>query len=494
MINYKLLDYLKQLTSVEMDEFEDFVNSPFFNKSRQAVKLYAILLRHHPDFKRSMIRKERVFKQIYGDEPYNDDLLRKNASILTSLVKEFIKIKAFQTEEGIDQELFLLYGLRKRKNKEEYLNTKKKRDEKLSGLTYNDSQLYLKGHLNELEDLYFYMNNDMQEKAGKAITEQAEYLICYLLNNFTNCLYIMDSNRNAFNIEYGSNLIKEFINCFDIDSFVEKASELNSKNYPAFLLELNRAMMVLNPADTSYYYKCKSFIEEHPDFFDKRLKLALFFKLIFYSAGKMSEGHIEFAKELLMLYRTVLDEQLGLTDSSDGYFPAAAFRNIVVSAAASNEIPWLEEFIQKYADTLNPEWKDELVNYSNVILHFHKGSYEKALGFILDITYKNTFIKHDVLRYKLFVFYELGYTEEIESVINSFKYSVKTVADLSSQRQKVLNELIKYVRELVRFRTGIDTDPLMLERYISKLHKWKSFYRTWFIEKAEDILKNKKPA
>ncbi len=55
----KLIKILKSLSPVELNDFGEFVCSPYFNKSEKLITLYQFLKRHYPDFK-----DERA--QMYG--------------------------------------------------------------------------------------------------------------------------------------------------------------------------------------------------------------------------------------------------------------------------------------------------------------------------------------------------------------------------------------------------------------------------------------------
>ena len=75
-----MLEYFKSLSEKELEEFEDFVFSPFFNKQRNNVKLFQFLKSLYPHIKNSDISKESLSLNVYGESKVNDVKIRKLVS------------------------------------------------------------------------------------------------------------------------------------------------------------------------------------------------------------------------------------------------------------------------------------------------------------------------------------------------------------------------------------------------------------------------------
>ena len=91
MKNSKLIQLLGTLTSRELTRFEEYVHSPFFNKHQELKKLSTYLVKQGPEFKTERkLEKERIYKHLYGNVPYNDNMFYSLFSKLLKLLHEFL--------------------------------------------------------------------------------------------------------------------------------------------------------------------------------------------------------------------------------------------------------------------------------------------------------------------------------------------------------------------------------------------------------------------
>ncbi len=89
MKDTKLFRILALFSPEEYKKFGDFAASPYFNKLNNVTRLYAVLKKHHPEFRSNALTKENIFGKIFPGEKYNDVKIRALFSYLFSLAEKF---------------------------------------------------------------------------------------------------------------------------------------------------------------------------------------------------------------------------------------------------------------------------------------------------------------------------------------------------------------------------------------------------------------------
>ncbi|HHG85275.1 MAG TPA: hypothetical protein ENJ82_11065, partial [Bacteroidetes bacterium] len=106
----KLLKLYRNLSNLERKHFSDFTASPFFNKKTALVQLCTYLQSTAPQFAPEKLEKQRVFANVMGKAPFDDQQLRLFASDLIQLLNKFLSFQTF-SEMGSLPEILLLRNL-----------------------------------------------------------------------------------------------------------------------------------------------------------------------------------------------------------------------------------------------------------------------------------------------------------------------------------------------------------------------------------------------
>ena len=105
----KLTTLLKELPRKEWNAFEDFVNSPIFNKSKQLKELLAVLKEFWPDFANEKQIEARLSQKLFPEKDI--DKTEKNISNLTTrllrLLEQFLAFRYWQKDENKQDNDFL---------------------------------------------------------------------------------------------------------------------------------------------------------------------------------------------------------------------------------------------------------------------------------------------------------------------------------------------------------------------------------------------------
>ncbi|MBK9225469.1 MAG: hypothetical protein IPL67_00005, partial [Ignavibacteria bacterium] len=109
-----LIQILRTFTKDEINKFDEFLRSPFYNKKPNAIKFFSVLRKHAPDYSDENIGKESIWKQLYPGKNFNGGVLKNLILDLTKLSEKFIEV--MQMENSFPENKFLyLDALSKRK-------------------------------------------------------------------------------------------------------------------------------------------------------------------------------------------------------------------------------------------------------------------------------------------------------------------------------------------------------------------------------------------
>jgi hypothetical protein len=95
MHNNKLITILKHFNKSDLNQFHKYIVSPYFNKSKQLIKFYEIILKGINSPKISLLEKENVWKKLFTEQKYNDVRFRKLNSDLLKMIEGFLSQQIF---------------------------------------------------------------------------------------------------------------------------------------------------------------------------------------------------------------------------------------------------------------------------------------------------------------------------------------------------------------------------------------------------------------
>jgi len=120
MFNTKFSRYYSAFSAEEAKEWVTFVESPYFNKDQNVVRLAKILRKYHPNLDQKALDKKRLYQRIYGSKDYNDLKMRKLLSAGVKLIERFWVVQGVEGDT-IDYQNRLRQAFRKRELNQSYV-------------------------------------------------------------------------------------------------------------------------------------------------------------------------------------------------------------------------------------------------------------------------------------------------------------------------------------------------------------------------------------
>ncbi|RPI17545.1 MAG: hypothetical protein EHM58_08710 [Ignavibacteriae bacterium] len=454
MIKSKLFEILKTFTAEELKGFRDFVHSPFHNRNKKVRILYEIIKKYIPDFENDMLKKEKLYRLLYPGKPYNDVVMRILISDLLKLSEEYLAYQNYR-KNSINEKKFLLDELKNRKLDSLFRKNLRQAEEILCRDDAIDFKYFYE--LQNLQNLKieYLISRDKQSEIAGDVLKQGEYLIYFTLSALLNTTHELLQQESVLNINFGNNLVKEFFDNINIENVYRFIESSNSEygEIASIYYYMYKAYMSTD-GDTDYF-KLKNSIEKHFNKFTREEKFNLLLIMESICTNKVSFGKQEFYSHLMDIYELMLSDSIwGHSDTS--FIQLNLFRNIFFTAVILEKYEWAEEFVSKYKNRLIPEQRDNMLCFSNAIILFEKGEFEKALAEINKVNYNFFVFKFDARVLLLKIYCELELSEQAYSLIDSFSHFLANNKNVCAHDRERFGKFIKYIKLILKYKDTFD--------------------------------------
>lgn len=435
MKNSQLIDIIQALTKKEVRELKKWLISPAHNHRDDVIQLFDYLLQgnHLEDDK--FLEKERVFKKIFPDEPFDDAKLRQTMHFLLKAIEEYQYHQIIPTL-GVLPSIHLAIFYRNRGISKAYHKLINTIQQNLKKSKIQDEDYYRQLYLLADENYNFRSINqplkaDLQEGINNI---EINFIITKLRFSFH-----MMNHQAVMKKEYHYGLL---------ESILEYVKEKNLLEIPAIKIYYFGYLSIKHSNDEKYYFQFKdsifqySYILSHSEMRDNYL-LALN-----YCIKKINNSKLEFYAEAFELYKQGISNNVLFTD--EGTLTYSTFRNIVNTGTIVKEFAWIYSFIKGYQQYLPKEQKEETIQFSLGKYYFEKGEYDKARDQLIYINpgsiNLNLMIKSMLIR----IYYSQDEFMLLDALLESMKVYINRKESLAQQYRRPFLNLIKYTKKLVK--------------------------------------------
>lgn len=484
--NTKLIVFLNAFSNNEITEFEKFLASPFFKTSRDLMPLFNVLKRFHPDYSSEKFNEEKVFNDLYPDSKYSDkkskDLMRTVSSSLLKAAEEFLYFSDIKNNKILKNRTLLKKLMQKNLTKyyDQYLNASYvdlKADEIKFGQDYLE-----RFYLERLNTRYFSVALDFKssiEHSFDASKLISSYAVLDLIR--TAKIKLLDEKRR--NIKHENDITDRLLKTVNMEEFLNLYK--GTPQYIFLYFNYYTYKCLVTGLNNEFYQKAKSI------FFENRKALSRYDKNFFYAdlLNIVSINNInnegESRKESFSLCDLCLEDKAYKMSEND-FMQPDFYRNVIINADFLKEYEWAEKFINEYTDELNPEFRDNMKNYSKAIIDYGKGEFENSLENITKVKYDLVNFKVDVKVLMLKIFYELNLYEQAFSLTDTFKHFIKNSKHIRPEMKELYSNFLKHYTIILKLNNDSNTNETGLVR-INMEKEIQLFQRTWLFEKLKEL-------
>jgi hypothetical protein len=480
MLSPKLISFLSSFSSSELQAFDGFLRSPYFNQNSELVKLFMLLQAPLTDLpgpklqQAAKLEKKVVWKKLFGRQAYNDAKLRRYCSELLHLAYQFKYVDHCISDAK--EEIVYLLNTTKQPGMEKHFRGIDRKFNNLKQSEHQPSRDYF-------EQLYAYhmAHHRKQEATGEKLDNfrQIECADYYL-----DCHYYLQKLKHYCDALGYQNFMARKPDIRLPEDFLEKLSHSDLlKEQPWLRMYYFTARMLAAENGEPWFYKLKeqlfSEVEQLPEEDANALCIHL---SNFCIDKKINVGETAFFHELFDVYRRSIESGLLIKNEVLSH---QDYKNIISVGLHIKEFAWVEYFIQHYTEKLSAEYRENALTYNLAKVYFHQAQYEKVIEQLREVEYQSPVYALGSKLLLLLTYFEMGEFLALDSLLDSFRIYLRRNRQISREvKQQYLN-VIRFTRKLSRVNPGDEKRLLKIEQQVQNCKTLAA--RQWLQEKIAEL-------
>jgi hypothetical protein len=473
MPGVELLHAFKALSRKDQSALCELAACPFFNKKQEVERLCSYLAKNVRRAEPGVFSKEKLYQAAFPGSLYNDGRLRLTMTWMLKLIERYLAIAQMEND-GFDADLYLLKALRERGNERRFEKKCKELGSALEAQGRRDSRIH--------HQRYTLSGEELEGQSGK---QRSSRLDLHPLHNQLTIYYLSEMLRHASSALTHQSISAQVYDMNLLEQVLELAEQFGVDENPAVAIYYHACKSLQEPEDRRHFDRWKNCMLANEALFSPAELRSIYLLGINFCIRRMNQGGQEFIREAFDLYRSALAKDF-LTEK--GYLTAFSFKNIIRIGTALGEHAWTQQFFETYQKALHPSGRSAVVAYNGAFLHFRRQEYHLAMPLLQQAEFDDTLNNLDARRMLLRSYFELGETEALDLLINSFKAYLHRQKDLGYHREMYLN-LLNFVRKMIELPPGDRAQWQKLERKVSDA-KWVA-EKEWLLGKIQDRLENR---
>ncbi|MFZ1582394.1 MAG: hypothetical protein WAT26_14690 [Saprospiraceae bacterium] len=479
MKDRKISIALSSLNIYELNSFIKFVQSPYFNVNQSIAQFAQVISEAIKNGNLPILMPQDVWKQVYNNEPYNNQKFLKLNSDLTKLLETFLAQKEFESSESLITNL-KLEGAKKR-NLENLYSGIISEAERLNKSEYNQSaDYYLTKY--QIEKNLFSLKTENEKKNEKF--EITSALNIHDIVENLDIFYVAEKLKLYCTLLSWKKMYKLNIEMENMEEILSKATRAPYNQIPPINIYYTIHLTYIEDENIINYYQLRSLMKKFIHLFPKSEQRNIYQTAISYCINKGNKNIALFHKESFEIYKeALLNNTLIVNDE----ILVTTFRNIVPIALRVEEFSWAESFIHDYAKYVDEKYRVNAVEFSLARLEFYRKNYGKVLEHMYKVSYEDVWYNLNTKTLQIASYYELDEFDALESLLQSFKMYIRREKSLSTDRKTHYLHLIKFTSALMKINHRDQQKLLKLKNEIETTQGVVS--KPWLIEKVDQLIK-----
>lgn len=492
MLKSTLLDIIRTFSSEELNKFEDFLRSPYFNKKDVLVSLFLEIKKYSPAFVNEDLERERVWEKLFPGKKFNYGIMKNMIYDLVKLAERFI---ATEFNNQNELRLFLdLTGEMDDRKIDKILSTRLLSFEKYYNLSKaNKSNVSLQDYYLILSKIYWQkIFNETRDSKSSGFTKERNIASEYFIYSFFIYLFKVYDNLRVLKIHGndpgGSNIIDLFIELIGsggMDKILDYAKAHSGNDYK--LLNCYYAMYksVSSVENPDFYFNFKSSLSEISNLLNENDLRDLYINLT-NSIMNLESLEINREKEFQDIYNMMISNNI--FTERNGVLSDNIFNNYILIQSGFNDHSGIEIFIGKYLDRLPHDKRENCYNFGMAHVSFIKGDFSKSLEYILKINFLYFDMKYYVKNLQMMNYFELNDYEAFILAFDSYKHFTSKNKKVHELWKIKTSAFYNTVKTLFLLRNNFDEFTfLQLKKEITGSLPSR---KIWLVSKLDGLLVN----
>lgn len=441
---------LETFTRKEIRQFEDFLNSPFYNKNKVVIRLFSLIKKYHPHYPEDKISGEYLFGKFHTGKKYNESYIRNLYSDLNILAEKFLgnihKADDYPDEKLLINELAgrnLTEVLYKKINSlEKKINHNKSRDQ-----IFFTSRIFI----NNVRSMSESDRTLADRHIPEIISDNIKLLLITVMESYFQLA--VEEQRIRIKHDFG------FLN------YIFGYVRINIKSFrdsPLLLVYYYLWESFFDKSGEEHFAKARSIFRKRFADFSQTDRKNVYAVMQTFCLKKSEEGNDNFRKAMPEIMVEMLKNKV-ISHRKD-IINLNLYRNILITFFRENNNEGLRKFISDYSGSVDRESRESIKIYSEAHLYFLEGNYKSSLELCSKVQFsslllsanENLYFKNDIKSLLLKCLYELELFETALYHIDSYKHFLSNSELIRDNLRRKYTEFIKNVHTMIKLKHNPD--------------------------------------
>lgn len=438
MVNSKLILLLNTFETSDWRSFSEFLNSPYFNKNKEAIHLFDYLRRQAPAFESKKLKKELVYKKVYPKKEFDNKLLEDLIYHLLKQAENFLKINRLERDERTGN-LLLLEELMERKLDKNYRTYYKKASKLVDKPVENDGKAYLfQYQLSDIARRNFIVQN---KRTYDPILERT----LSDLDQF----YFFAKLKSTCELLDWKNVVSVDVKVDFVEPIITHLLAQENSLHPIISIYLTVYHLLTKSNADDDFIQLRQLLKEHQSLLPDSEKSYLYLFGVNYCTLQMQKNNqvYYYVAQCLELYLEGVTQRFLY---NNGHLTPWTFKNIVKLGFNLKKYEWTANFIQEYHTHLEENYQADAFHYNMADLNYRNKNHAQALTHLMQVQYSDIFYNLGAKTMLIKIYYETDEEEALLSMIASFTIYLKRNKKIAHNFRLTYLNFTNYLYKIIR--------------------------------------------
>lgn len=465
MKNSQLIELLATFGRKEWIEATKFVQSPFHNSRKDVIPLFNYLKKVLPRGLEEKLEKERVFGLLYPGDRYDEKKIRYLMSFLYQLMQDYLAYTQWKGNK-LQVQNNLLHGLRLRGLQRCFTTTgnRLEKDFRQHPLR-NPAYHYQKSAFHEEMYADSTLRTRQQSTGFQSWTQHS------------NLYFMLQQLRQACVALSHQTVLEDTYQLPFLTAVLREIEEGDYEQHKELMLFYFLYQSLAGSAQNDPFPKLQALIAETGPLFPKTELKSIYLFALNHCIQQLNQGRRNYLQYAFFLYQQGLEADIFL---ENGYISRFTYNNIALAGMGLKAFGWTEQFLRKYQEHIEEQYRLSTFNFNLATLYYRKGDFQQAMSLLRETEFKDVLHGLEGRKMLLVMYYEREEISALQSLLDSFRSLVYRQKRVGYHKENYLN-LIRFTQQLLN-HTRTDQEGLeKLRKAIQETEKVAE--REWLLEK-----------
>ncbi len=483
------MEMLCSLTAEEVERFDEFVRSPYFNKNNNVARMYTIIRKFASDADNPNLKKENVWEEMYPGKPFNYGTLKNLIHELTQLCLKFICLEELENSRHTGNVL-TVSGLSSR-NAGKALNLKLNQIERtFQSRTFRDLDYVLSDYYMEMSKIFWTKWFHQKTHQLKRPSEK-DFLAGSATTVYSFLLYLFKLTNNirvqSYDLNYPleKNLVANFfqeVGPEKIETILELVKGISERDYKALCVFWKMCKSQLSDPGVDLYREFKNALFENSRLFCRN-DLEDLLNCLVTTLFRFDESVINKYRERIEIFDIMIANNILVRTGTN--LPVHLFNLYVWNLFNLNEFARIQKFTDKYTKYLSHDKMQSSHEFAEACLQIGRGNFREAMEILMTIRYDYAAMKIYVKHLKAICFYEMNDLSSFTYEQDSLRSFLKSNLKVNEYVKENLKSHFRFINKLFNLRAAFDIAEFKLLKRDINGHTANE--HSWLITKVNEL-------